>query len=284
MTSLGLYDPRLFFRRAIEAALLVSGVGILISLAMPGFGLTAEARVSGRLMGFFNNPNQLAYHALCMMGAWLVLNEGQTPRRIIEMLALTCGVLGVFLAASLGAMAGFAWLLLAIFLANSKSAARLGKAIGGVLLTLVLVFGFEIYTEGAMIDRVQARMERLERKLEDLESERGYHRINAHREYLILGAAEGSVERFPGYGTHEIHSSFGTLVFSYGVIGVVLFLLILWRAVRRAPVYVWLVLAAPLTYSITHMGLRSTAFWLLVVLVTVIYWGKSTIRNVAQGL
>ena len=89
-------------------------------------------------------------------------------------------------------------------------------------------------------------------------------------------SGEGSAERFPGYGKHEIHSSFGNLLFSYGAVGLALFLLLLWRALRNAPVYIWLIMAAPLTYSTTHMGLRSTAFWFLVVFVTVMYAKRRT--------
>lgn len=273
---LTLHQPVGFFCRAIEAALLISGIGILISFAMPGVGFTEEARASGRIQGFFNNPNQLAYYSLCMLGALLVLHRGKLPTSIVSITALAFGVLGIFMAASLAAMAGLVCFLLSILAANWRSSKRTFKVLGAGLSILLLLVSFDIYTDGAVSDRVKTRMDRLDRKLEAVETERGYDRILAHRAYLILGAGEGSVERFSSHETHEIHSSFGTLLFSYGVIGLTLFSVIIWRSLKFAPFYVWLILAAPLTYSLTHMGLRSTAFWLLVVLVLLLHGGNKS--------
>jgi hypothetical protein len=263
-----LNDPNRFFTRATELALLVSGLGVILSVVAPGVLLASE---SARIAGFFNNPNQLAYFSLCMMGVILVLQEGRIVYHPLTLGALMSGVLGIFAAASLGAMAGSAFLVLAFLAANWKRSMRILKALGIALVVAVLAFGFDIYTEGAMIDRIQTRADRLEVKIDAVETERGYHRIIAHPEYLVFGAGEGSLERFPGYGTLEIHSSLGTLLFSYGVVGIALFLLLFLRALRNAPVYVWLIMAAPLTYSLTHMGLRGTSFWFLIVVVTVMY-------------
>ena len=268
-----LRDPDLFFTRAAGLALLVSGIGVVLSVVAPGILLASE---SARITGFFNNPNQLAYFSLCMLAVMLVLHKGRIPYHLLTLGAIASGVLGVFLAASLGAIAGLMFLVLGFLVANWKNSGRILKAVGAALVVGMLAFGFDVYTEGAMSDRVQTRMDRLEGKIDVLETERGYHRIRAHPDYLVFGAGEGSVKRFPGYGKSEIHSSFGNLVFSYGLAGLALFLLLLWRALRNAPVYVWPIMAAPLTYSTTHMGLRSTAFWFLVVLVTVMYAKRRT--------
>jgi hypothetical protein len=264
-------DPRAFFTRGIEAALLVSSLGILISLSVPGLLMASE---SARVTGFFNNPNQLAYYSLCMMGALLVLHNGRLPLRLVTLFAFGSGVIGVFTAASLGAMAGFVFLLIGLLLANWQNARWFIRAMGAIFVVVVIVVGFDVHQEGAISDRVETRLDRVERKIDDLETERAYHRVLDHPEYWVFGAGEGSTERFPGYGTGEIHSSLGNLLFAYGVVGLGLFLLLLWKALRHAPLYVWSVLAAPMVYSLTHMGLRTSAFWLLLVLVLVIYGKK----------
>ncbi|MCG5495460.1 hypothetical protein [Ectothiorhodospira variabilis] len=265
---ISLKTPDVVFSRVIEMALIVSGVGVIISIVAPSLLLASE---SVRITGFFNNPNQLAYYSLCMMGALIVLNDGALGRRLSTLLSISSGVIGVFAAASLGAMAGLVFLLLAIMLANWSSLSRVFNAMFGVLFVLTLFFGFDLYTEGAISDRFDARMARLEVKVESIESERKYDRILAYPEYWMFGAGEGSTERFQGYERGEIHSTFGNILFSYGVIGLLLLCVLLFKSLRQAPWYVWLVMAAPLTYSMTHMGLRFTAFWFLVALILVKY-------------
>ena len=271
--------PRVFFTWAIEAALLVSGLGILIALTVPGLLMAPE---SARVTGFFNNPNQLAHYSLCMMGALLVLHGGRIPTRASTLVALSAGTIGVFIAASLGGMAGFAFLLMGSLLANWRNARWFVRTVLAISIVLVMVVGFDVYKEGAISDRVQTRMGRVESKMDNLETQRAYDRVLGHPEYWVFGAGEGSWERFPGYGTHEIHSSLGNLLFAYGVVGLGLFLLLLWKALRRAPGYVWSVLAAPMVYSLTHMGLRTSAFWLLLGLVLLIYGEKEHAPSVSR--
>lgn len=268
--------PRVFFAKTVEVALLVSGLGLMLTLVAPGV-ITA---VDGfRITGFFNNPNQLAHYSLCMMGSLLVLHKGQLPVRFITLSAFASGVVGVFLSASFAAMAGFAFLISAFVLANCCGSRRLLRSIGTTLVVLVMVVGIELLGDGALSDRFGTRIEVVGDKVDSIVTDRGYHRVLAHPQYWVLGVGEGSIERFPGYGKMEIHSSLGNLLFAYGVIGLGLFLTLLWKALRNAPLYVWSVIAAPMVYSLTHMGLRTTVFWLLLAFVLVIYRKKEKTQS-----
>ena len=100
---------------------------------------------------------------------------------------------------------------------------------------------------------------------------RGYDRITNHPHYLILGAGEGGFNRFDTYiDGHEMHSSFGTIVFCYGIPGTVMFILFVLAIIRKLPWY-YVIYSLPLfAYGITHMGLRFTIFWIALVMFPVI--------------
>jgi hypothetical protein len=96
--------------------------------------------------------------------------------------------------------------------------------------------------------------------------ERGYDRILAHKEYWLLGAGEGATDRFAAttrISTAEIHSSMGTLFFCYGIVGITLFLVFLYRVAKGAPLRSIVMLAPALAYTFAHQGLRSTSAWIL---------------------
>jgi uncharacterized membrane protein YhfC len=67
-------------------------------------------------------------------------------------------------------------------------------------------------------------------------------------------------------GTHELHSSVGTLFFCYGFVGAGIFVVFMWRALRRAPLRRLLLMAPALAYGLSHQGLRFTLVWLLLAL------------------
>ena len=103
---------------------------------------------------------------------------------------------------------------------------------------------------------------------------RGYDRLVNHAEYLLLGAGEGSYNRFqselPG---SELHSSYGTLLFCYGLVGALLFslalLLVCGLQVR------WMLYLSPvMLFGLFHHGLRFTLFWVLLAYVCCLAWSK----------
>ena len=247
----------IIFRRAICLGLVVSGFGVVISL-----GFTV------RPTGFFNNPNQLAYFSLCSMAALLALYNFKVPFRFFPMMAFLCGILGIVVPASLGAIAGAFLLIIAVVLSSFKSV----KSI--ILTSFVIFFSFSalIYfdglTGGHIKGNIETRMLRAETKVSDVYDERNYDRIMEFKQYWAFGAGHGEYERFYPFNKNEIHSSFGDMLFSFGFVGLVLFVAVLFFSVWKAPLPFWFTLAAPLLYSITHYGLRSTTFWLAIIAIS----------------
>ena len=97
---------------------------------------------------------------------------------------------------------------------------------------------------------------------EDYLTDRGMDRIYEHPEYLVAGAGEGYYLRFH-HNKLEIHSSAANLVFSYGLMGTILFLIFLrWLSVA-AGTRLTLLMIPSLSYSLFHQGMRARPFWIL---------------------
>lgn len=202
---------------------------------------------------FFNNPNQLGYYALLVACLIVMLHWRLRLRLFMSSFALTCCGYLAALSASRAAMAGIAILLALLVFSNP----RVIIAVSVVAIALMFVGGPITSVVDSSQDRVRNRRSQV-----GFLAERGYDRIWEHNQYLILGAGEGGLSRFSEFQM-EIHSSLGTVIFSYGVVGVVLFFVFMWRLIRGAPLRFAVVLIPPLAYTVAHQGLRFTMFWVL---------------------
>jgi hypothetical protein len=90
---------------------------------------------------------------------------------------------------------------------------------------------------------------------------RGYDRIWKHPEYWIFGAGEGEYYRF-GVGM-EFHSTLGNLQVSYGILGLGLFLIMLFLIMRHDRYQNAYIILFLMMYGLTHNGIRNTLLWIL---------------------
>jgi len=123
---------------------------------------------------------------------------------------------------------------------------------------------------GPIADSIEASQDRVLNRSRNSNAtffeERGYDRIWRNQQYLVLGAGEGGLSRFDDTAyvkSMEIHSSAGTVLFSYGVVGSMLFLVFMWRVIRGARVRLMITLLPPLLYTGAHQGLRFTMLWIV---------------------
>jgi len=214
---------------------------------------------------FFSNPNQLGYFALLAACVISLLQARLKFGRLNSGIGLTgCAYLAL-LSASRSALVGVALLLVLLLFSNPR------MIVVGCLFAAGLVFAGDTFTQA--FDTSQARfVERRESKHGFFEG-RGYDRLWAHKEYLLLGAGEGNVDRFAettAIGKMEIHSSAGTILFSYGLVGTILFIWFLWRVIRGAQYRAILMLVPPLLYTVAHQGMRFTLLWVLLALFAIV--------------
>ncbi len=216
-----------------------------------------------RVHMFFKNPNQLALWAFCMLLISHMICSLLKPKRFYVFTTLILATLFVFISASKSAI--FASVLFWIYYLI-KSRKQLF-----ILITLVVIgFSFLIVLEkidinnittiNNVIDRVTEKKTAGQLKLEG----RGYDRILNYPQYLLFGAGEGQYRRF---GERiELHSTFFSILFSYGIIGFSIFLFAIGSILKKASRQVILLLFVLVLYTLAHMTLRSPLFWLSLVL------------------
>ncbi|MGB5809829.1 MAG: hypothetical protein WBG86_04810 [Polyangiales bacterium] len=225
---------------------------VMLALLSIPFGHRTE---SGRLELFFFNPNQLAYHVLLSASIVAML----APRYRVPRAAL------------------YVLLLLAFYLElrTYSRAGLLGIALLATLQlvhrpTLLTVVAFPVLVTALYLDLQALDSDLWQNRIEDVQmsgteeymTDRGIDRLIDHPRYLLAGAGEGFYLRFH-HSKFEIHSSAASLLFSYGIIGVGLFLAFLRSVSVVAGARLTLIMIPALSYSLFHNGMRARPFWLL---------------------
>jgi hypothetical protein len=241
-------DAERFLRITVDIVFVTVLVSLAGALAAPG---------EHRTQAFFNSPNQLGYYALLSACLFAVAQRPLDIGRLRSSVGIAACAYLAFVSASRASLAGILLLLVVLFVSDPK------VIIAGALVAIGIVS-----VGGPVADKLEFNEKRAFEDRDPHESfaeERGYDRIWRFPRYLVLGAGEGDYERFarPGRHERELHSSFGSLLFSYGIIGVGLFLLFAARVVRGAGRRPLLLLAPALIYTVAHQGLRFTMFWVV---------------------
>ena len=273
LTALVLYE------RHRDAFITLTLNALFVSVVMQVTISIVYRRGSFRSSLFFDNPNQLGYYAL-LVACIIALTHRRARFGLVKTgIGLTaCGYLAL-LSASRAAAAGIALLVVLQVFSNPRVIATATVT----ALVVMLVSGGASNAFDSLQERVvQDRSPNL-----SFFEQRGYDRIWNNKEYLLAGAGEGNRDRFAGstaIGHAEIHSSVGTVLFSYGLIGIVLFSVFLWRLLRGSPIKMMLVLAPPLSYTIAHQGLRFTMLWVLLAIFMALKVTPATDKKVRPAL
>lgn len=265
-----------YFALAGEQAIKTILFAVVASLAIQ-FALAILFKYSGfvgaaRSTLFFNNPNQLGYWTLLSASAFCVLSRSLKVRTLTH---LAVFALSFFLVAiSLGKAASIALSLL-FFLHFGR------KPWHFILASTVALIAIVAVQELSFITNLVDRLSGIGSQSDDSIAGRGYNRIWNHPEYLLFGAGEFGLSRFPGE-IHELHSTLGTLLFGYGAIGAFLFAVILLRLLKRAGISNFLYLAPAFVYGLTHQGLRFSLLWVLFAALAIV--GRPAAGGVSPGL
>jgi len=246
-------------KKVLRVALYAS---LMTSLIFLGLNFNSGA---ARQVGGFNNPNQLGFYSLLQFCTLTILYSRQERLPVHAWVTGIATVLLTLLSSSLVAAAGIGVAVIGFMIRFRLAVRPISIAIGA---TIVLLSGWLLMQSGfttQLINQWESRMNAAGRKLEGSVEQRGFHRLLEYPEHLIFGAAEGARYRF-GVEANEIHSGPLTILFSYGLPGFILLLALFWLLFRRATFSEWIVLLAPLVYMSTHQGLRTTMFWMFVVI------------------
>lgn len=245
-----------------------TSLALIISLLVQATVIAVPLGVANaRSVGLFENPNQLGYYAL-LAGCIVYVCSKQQNIGWLTTLMPFCLLLVFFevcVSLSRGAIIGAFFLIGGWFVTTRQNL--------GVILILAIVvsLGGLLVTYGGVLTSVENRFR--DNRLTSTEKQigvRGYDRIFNNPELMLFGAGEGGkANQFDASHHGEMHSSLGTMLFSYGILGFLVFLLLIGVAAKEN----WSVSVAALVpvaaYSLTHNGLRQAEFWILIALLGV---------------
>jgi hypothetical protein len=225
---------------------------VFLSFAFP------TGRVRGSL--WFKSPNELGYYALlaaCLLAISrkrLEFGMGKAAFALIS-----CAYLAS-ISASRASLGGIALLYLLLVFSNPRMI-----IVGSIVAVALLIAGGPVFEA---IETSQERFMVAQHADRSFSDERGYSRLWKHPEYLPLGAGEGDWSRFdePNSKAIEIHSGVATVLFSYGVVGILLFASFMLRMLRGATTRAIWMMAPVLLYTVAHQALRFTTLWVVIAL------------------
>ncbi|MTF38875.1 hypothetical protein [Cyanobacterium aponinum] len=225
-----------------------------------------------RHSGSFNNPNQMAYFGVLIVCITGICAWGSDKWNLQVLITITIGslmaILTLSISAAIAVVISLTGITFQIFLSKTvkfKVKYFVFTIMFLLYLSVPLVLTSNNVKVTSVLENWERRSEIADTKTENIMQERAYERILNYPDYLLFGAGEGARDRFASVWrgkNQEIHSTFGTILFSYGIVGFFLFCLYVKRSMLYAPLGVWVIIAGPLIYGITHQGARQPLFWL----------------------
>jgi len=217
---------------------------------------------------FFNNPNQLGYFAILCAVIFLSITKHVKIKNIYQVLFYLSTMYLVVLSLSKVAILGFVILL--AFLLKKHFIMMLFVSI------LLMVVYPVVDEEMSLLSNLERRMDSIGQEADDSLAGRGYDRIINHPQYLLFGAGEGSYKRFESILPGELHSGLGTIFFSYGLVGFILFLKVLYGLFKPLHKnYSYILYTLPVFfYSLAHQSFRWPLFWMLMAIVFILHRNK----------
>jgi hypothetical protein len=242
-------------------------IAILGALAVQFVTFAVSVPVQGvRATLLFENPNQLGFFGLLALAFILLLQRYTGYPAIVSALGAAVSVLFVMLSLSKGAiLAGFALLFLYLLLTpiRDRRWQRLRPALLIAFPLAVIAIAVIYRDQIAMLGAVADRLAEIGASSDDSFAGRSYIRIAIWPQYLLFGAGEGLLNRWEY--PREIHSMFGTLLFSYGLPGLGIVCVLLAVVWRRNPRDFIIYFVPILLYSVVHQPMRQSMMWTLLI-------------------
>jgi hypothetical protein len=234
----------------------------------------------GRATLAFNNPNQLGYFSLIALTFLLVLSEEKL--NIFYIAAICISIWLSMLSLSKAAMISTIFMLIIYILFKKNS----NKFIKYFLITVMLAAIFFIATRMELLANIPVLNNAMTRIAylqndDSLIYGRGYGRIFEMGLNFIWGMGEGAFHRFSYLSGSELHGTIAGTLVNYGLIGLVLFVVILWKGFLQHKIKYLdkaLLIGGVLLYWFTHQGIRNSLFWILLAVFN-LYINKCSYRK-----
>lgn len=254
------------YTRVKEKLIIVTGYSIFFAVILQVILSFFYLDFSGaRQTLFFNSPNQLGYFALLCAVIFFIINQNVKIKDIYQALFYLSTMYLVVLSLSKAAILGFAIFLVYLFMKRFM-------VLLFILILLIVVYPL-VDGEMKLLSNLERSMSGLGQSTGDSLAGRGYDRIVNHPQYLLFGAGEGSNKRFESILYRmEMHSGIGAIFFSYGLVGFILFLKLLYslfKPLHKNLSYILYTLPV-FFYSLAHQSFRWPLFWMLMAMVFIL--------------
>ena len=232
---------------------------------------------------FFNSPNQLAYFTICLFLIYLCV-----ARANLNYLGHVIYASSIFIIISTGGRSAYLAIIPIIIILLILAWKRpliliISISIPAGLIFIFNHFCFPLYathnSKNVRIDcsakesvfkNTQERIQSLTLNSDVVDNSsvkvqleaRGYERAIKFSQYLLIGAGQGREDRFGDFkdNFYEIHSSLFAIWFYYGIAGLALFCLFVYKLI---PIKTNLLMLSPLfVYGLFTFGLRSPYVWM----------------------
>ncbi|VAV84548.1 hypothetical protein MNBD_BACTEROID02-293 [hydrothermal vent metagenome] len=225
-----------------------------------------------RTQMFFNNPNQLALWGICLLIIIYVLARILKVKEIYSISLFLLSTLFIIISASRAALLGgiVFWLF---YIFNSRK--HFIIAITVFIIGIIFInYNYDIKIhEFAALEYNAERFSKNGLTSDQSFGGRGYGRIIENPQYLLFGAGEGEYERFNE--SIELHSILANILFSYGIIGLMLYLGAFASFTKKMTLEVFVILFIIAFFGSVHMTLRIPLFWITLLFVIYLHEEKS---------
>ena len=243
------------------ASAVIIAISIQTLLALSGINKETQYVVTERIVILFNNPNQLGYFVLLALTLYTVLPSKYRTNRVITLFMCVMSLYLGILSSSRIILFGLI-LLIGILLYTTEKKVPLKYWL--IFIPILVLIGVGLSKTNFIEEKIELIEIRNQRNnINDVNEFqiRGYDRILNHPMKVLYGAGEGNYDRFESFQIGEIHSSFGNLLFSYGIFGFVLFLIFIYTVIKENLLYNFVLLIPIMLYNLVHNGLRASLFW-----------------------
>jgi hypothetical protein len=219
----------------------------------------------GRATLAFNNPNQLGYFGLLALTYLLVLSEEKLSIPYIAAICISTWLtlLSISKAAIISALA-----ILALYILFRKNSSKFLKYSFIALMLAAIFFistNMELLAKVPLLNNAMTRITYIQND-DSLINGRGYGRIFEMGSNFLWGMGEGAYRRFSYLTGMELHGTIAGIFVSYGLIGLILLMAVLWKGFLPRNTLCFsklLIISGIFLYWFTHQGIRNSLFWIL---------------------
>ena len=233
---------------------------------------------------FFNNPNQLGYYALLSGSLFMYVTKHLKLPSYFQLAAFFSFFYLTLLSSSKAALVG-SLILITLAVINQGLLSFKRFVVLGVAIGIGFYFVSNQELGSGLLRYSLNRFEMIGESKDDSYEGRGYDRMLNNPEYMIIGAGEGGYYRFDTLlSSGEIHSSFGTIIFCYGILGFFLFFRFVFAIFFKSSFFDVMYFVPIVAYSITHQGLRDSLLWVFLGVVFVVNCNRFFSRVLNQSV